>query len=66
MVLAFAKTTYNVNKTSCSYVDDNISTVNNHLRAGYSAQEGERLKERLRTLKKQRSDCNKKKYSTSS
>ena len=62
---AFANTTYKVNARTCVQVDDRITNINKQLRGGYKVQQGERLKENLRTLKKQRSDCKKKKYPTS-
>jgi hypothetical protein len=57
--------TYSINKYSCSFVDALISNINNRMRAGYSAQEGEQLRDELRNLKNQRDKCKKKKHFTS-
>jgi acetylornithine/succinyldiaminopimelate/putrescine aminotransferase len=62
---AFASSTYSINKSSCAKVDSKISNINSQMRAGYSAQQGERLRDDLRGLKKQRDKCKKKKHSTS-
>ena len=57
--LAFASPTYSINKYSCSKVDSKISNINKKMRTGYSAQQGERLRDDLRSLKKQRGKCKK-------
>jgi len=46
----------------CSKVSRNIDSVNSQMRRGYSAQQGERLRERLRVLKKDKDLCKKKRY----
>ncbi|WP_341502535.1 hypothetical protein [Gallaecimonas sp. GXIMD4217] len=60
--LAHAKTDTKVTKYQCAGVEKKIKHVNSRLRAGYRAQEGEWLKERLRTLKELRHACKKKRY----
>jgi hypothetical protein len=57
--------TYSVDKYSCSFVDNTISNINSRMRAGYSAQEGEQLRDELRKVKNQRDKCKKKKHPTS-
>jgi len=62
---AFASSAYSINEYSCAKVDNKISNINSQMRSGYSAQRGERLRDDLRSLKKQRDKCKKKKHSTS-
>jgi len=50
-------------KSACAGIDKQIERVNDRLRAGYRLQEGERLKEELRTLKSKRYSCTSKGYS---
>ena len=45
---------------TCAGIEKRIDHINSRMRAGYSAKEGERLKQELRALKKQRDVCKKK------
>jgi len=63
--LVLASSIYSVNKYSCAQVDEKIANINSQMRSGYSAQQGERFRDQLRSLKKLRDKCKKKKYSTS-
>ena len=46
-----------VSKSKCQNVSKNIDNVNSQLRSGYSVKQGERLKERLRDLRKLKRAC---------
>lgn len=61
----YASSNLPVNKYSCSKVESKISRINSAMRSGYSSRQGERLRGDLRDLKKQRSNCKKKKFPTS-
>lgn len=63
--LVFASSSYSINKYYCSTVDSKISNINSQMRAGYSAQQGERLRDKLRSLKTQRGKCKREKHPTS-
>lgn len=62
---AFAKFNFEPTQYKCSGIELRIERINSKMRAGYTAREGERLKEELRTLKKQRYACKKKGLSVS-
>ncbi len=51
-------------KYSCQGIEKRIDKINSKMRAGYSSREGERLKDELRQLKKQRNSCKSKGFST--
>jgi len=44
-------------KYKCQGIEKRIDIIKSKMRAGYTNQEGERLKRELRQLKKQRSSC---------
>jgi len=46
----------------CSSVSKGIDSINSQMRRGYSASQGERLRDRLRVLKKDKDLCKKKRY----
>jgi len=50
-------------KYNCQGIEKRIDNINSKMRAGYSSREGERLKEELRQLKKQRNSCKSKGFS---
>ena len=52
------------NEYECAGVQGNISNIDDRLRAGYKVRTGERLKERLRHLKKLRYACKKAGFKT--
>lgn len=56
---------YKVNKSSCSYIDSEISNTKEDMRVDYNEKKGERLREKLRLLKKQSRACKKQKFPTS-
>lgn len=51
-----------VSKYICASVGDDIDRINSQMRAGYNAREGERLRDRLRLLKKTKNKCKKSHY----
>lgn len=51
-----------VTKHSCSTVKKQMDNINSHMRRGYSVQQGEYLKERLRSLQKEQRQCKNKGY----
>lgn len=63
--IAVASSTDKVTKKVCAAVGNKISSLNSQMRSGYSAQQGERLRNKERDLKKIRDKCKKKKYPTS-
>ena len=60
-----AQSAYSVSKSACSRVDSNMAEVKDELRAGYTSDRGEYLKNRLHKLKAQKKQCKKKRYATS-
>lgn len=52
-------------KYKCQGIEKRIDIINSKMRAGYTNQEGERLKQELRQLKKQRNSCKSKGFSVS-
>ena len=61
---AFSASNFEPSKYSCSGIEKRIKNINSKMRSGYSAREGERLREELRTLKDHRYACKKKRFST--
>ncbi len=53
-----------VSKHSCKRIEAKIDHVNSQMRAGYTLERGERLKEEFRRLKKIRNKCKKKRFPT--
>jgi hypothetical protein len=45
------------NDTQCDWIEKRIDAINARMRQAYSSQEGERFRERLRTLENQRWDA---------
>jgi hypothetical protein len=60
----FSASNFEPSKFNCSAIEKRIKNINSKMRAGYSAREGERLREELRTLKDHRYACKKKQFST--
>ena len=60
-----AHSAYSVSKSACSRVDSKMAEVQDELRAGYTTDRGEYLKDRLYKLKAQKKQCKKKRYATS-
>lgn len=60
--LASQAGTIKVTKNSCSTVKKQMDNINSQMRRGYSTQQGERLKERLRFLQKEQRQCKNKGY----
>ena len=58
-----ANSGFTPSKYQCAGIEQKIDNINSRMRAGYSTQEGEQLKEQLRKLKKQRYECKKKGFS---
>lgn len=57
---------YTVSKNSCSYVENNISSIKASMREkGYTQAKGEYLRERLAELNKQRRECKMNNFPTS-
>ena len=56
--------TTSVNKKTCLSIAKKIKIQNSKLRAGYSLKQGEKLKHKLRLLKKQQYACRMKRYPT--
>jgi len=55
-----AKDRFTPSDYACAGIEKRIDHINSRMRAGYSTKEGERLKQELRALKKQRDMCKKK------
>ncbi len=53
-----------VNEYTCKRVEAKIDHVNSKMRAGYTLEQGERLKDEFRKLKKIRNKCKKKRIPT--
>ncbi len=60
---SFAGSNFTPSKYQCAGIEQRIDNINSKMRAGYSAREGEQLKNQLRNLKKQRYECKKKGFS---
>ena len=60
---SFAGSNFTPSKYQCAGIEQRIDKINSKMRAGYSAREGEQLKNQLRNLKKQRYECKKKGFS---
>lgn len=60
---SFAGSNFTPSKYQCAGIDQRIDNINSKMRAGYSAREGEQLKNQLRSLKQQRYECQKKGFS---
>ena len=60
---SFAGSNFTPSKYQCTGIEQRIDNINSKMRAGYSAREGEQLKNQLRNLKKQRYECKKKGFS---
>ena len=64
-VTGVSASSYDVNKTSCSYVKSKIASTKADMRKNYTEAKGERLRAKLQLLKEQRRDCKRKHYSIS-
>ncbi len=53
-----------VNEYTCKRIEAKIDHVNSKMRAGYTLEQGERLKDEFRQLKKIRNKCKKKRFPT--
>ena len=60
---SFAGSNFTPSKYQCAGIEQRIGKINSKMRAGYSAREGEQLKNQLRSLKQQRYECKKKGFS---
>ncbi len=60
----WGKDTIHVSKRICKSVENRIDDIQARMRSGYSSEAGERYREKLRKLKKQRRECDKKGYPT--
>ena len=61
---AVASKDFEPSESGCAGIDKHIKNINAKMRSGYSVSEGERLKEKLRTLKEHRYACKEKRFST--
>lgn len=61
---AFSVSNFEPSKYNCSGIEKRIKNINSKMRSGYSAREGERLREELRILKEHHYACKKKRFST--
>jgi hypothetical protein len=64
-VPSLASYEFEPSKYECQGIEKRIDIINSKMRAGYTNQEGERLKQELRQLKKQRNSCKNKGFSVS-
>ncbi|MFD3284711.1 hypothetical protein ACE41O_16510 [Alteromonas macleodii] len=64
-VPSLASYEFEPSKYECQGIEKRIDIINSRMRAGYTNQEGERLKQELRQLKKQRNSCKSKGFSVS-
>ncbi|MFC4699583.1 hypothetical protein ACFO4O_05365 [Glaciecola siphonariae] len=62
-IKAHAKQAFTPSEYACNGIDKKIENINSSMRKGYTASQGERYREALRTLKKKRFSCKKKGYS---
>ena len=59
---AFAKKELQVSKYTCKSAEYKIENIRNKQRAGYSASQGERLREKLRLYQDLKDNCKKAKH----
>ena len=62
-ISSLASYEFEPSKYECQGIEKRIDIINSKMRAGYTSQEGERLKQELRQLKKQRNSCKSKGFS---
>lgn len=55
----YARGSFTPSETRCRAVLDEIDNINSRMRNGYDSREGERLRNKLRELKKQKAACSK-------